>query len=318
MKFKGNLIGALISLAIFLGCAIAGGICLAAGIGDLAQDPEIISSVESVFENIGDFDLNVNLTTETENATAHYTRQLSDDIDTISIATSCCAVDIARGDEFAVDFTGVVADGSFAVTNESTTGEGDELNADYYFNDGIINATLSGGALKINVKASAKVFGVSNSVGRITVTIPDSYTGSLELGDGVAEINVSGLSLNGLTLSNCLGETEITGCSIQMLTVTDLLGEVDTGNCSIYGVDFSNIMGEISVDTKDAFTGDSAIRDVMGEVSIDLPVGAQLNVHSSDILGQVSIDSRLTGEASAPALDISDIMGVVTVEIDAD
>lgn len=322
MKIRGNVTGAVVSLAVFLAFAIAGGICLAAGFGELVANSDVINNVNDLVEYVDDFSLNVNVSDKTEKATAYYVRELSEDVEKVVIATEGCSVNVRSGSEFSVDFSGSVNQGKFAVLNESDEPNAteSEFDAAYYDHSGIINASFEDGVLKISIDAALEISGininVNANIGHITVTIPNTYTGSLELRDSFAEIGVAGLDFNELTLINCLGETDIHGGSIQMLNITNMAGEVDVDDCRVSGVHFENIAGEIDVSSDAAFTADSIVSDIAGEVNIDLPRGSQLNVTKDDILGEVGIDRAIVGSDTAPALDISDVMGEVVVEID--
>lgn len=324
MKIKGNVTGALISLAVFLAFAIAGGICLAAGIGELAQNTGAIEKLENIAGYFGDFSDFEGVDfggIGTEEATAYYSCTLGEDVKTIDLKASGNGLKVVTGNEFSVDFSGMVKSGQFSELNESTVlvSSSDVSGSDCYEHNGIIDVHLEGDVLTVKVNADNPVisFGnFENYYGKIIVTIPESYTGSLELDGSVSEIDVIGVSLDNLAFNGGVGEVDIDDCSIQMLTVEKLVGEVDTQRSRIYGVELSDITGEVSINTMDAFTNDSTISDVLGEVSIDLPFGSQLNISRSDVLGEVRIDRSITGGDDAPYMEISDVLGEVTVEID--
>ncbi len=340
MKFRGNVTAAVISLVVFLGFAVAGGVCLASGFTELVQNSDVINNFGDLVEFVDDFSFNidlngVNMDEDADRASAYYARTLSESIDSIAIKSTGCAVELREGDEFSVSFTGMVPGGKYDDLNASSAGRlpvssGDVSGSDvsasdvafdaaYYENSGIISARLSGSELTVDIDATVHLSGfnmsVNANVGQVVITVPVSYSGSVEVKDVFTEMKVSGLSLSELILENCMGETEIRACSIDMLTVSNMAGEVDVNNSSIGGVCFENIAGEINVDSDSAFTNDSVIDSVAGEINIELPYGSRLNVEKSGVLGEVDIDRRIDGDAGDVVLEISSVMGEVTVEI---
>ena len=61
MKFRGNVIAAVISLVVFLGFAAAGGICLATGFAELVQNSDVINNVGDLIEYVDDFSFHIDL-----------------------------------------------------------------------------------------------------------------------------------------------------------------------------------------------------------------------------------------------------------------
>lgn len=319
MKIRGIVTGALISLAVFLAFAIAGGVCLAAGFGELVNNSGVIETADDLFEYIDnyvdDFSMDLNVTADSEETTAYYGRTLSDEVESIVLETGGCRVDVFRGEEFAVEFTGSVEAGTFA----EDTASGEDAAADtaaYYASNGVIDAALNGSELKITVNSATTVWGINASIGSVKVCIPESYTGSFELVNSFAEINVRGISFDELTFNSCMGEIDVTGCDVNILNIENLAGEFDAETCSIQGLNFKNIAGEINVDSLTALTADSEITNVAGEVSVELPRGTELNITREDILGQVDIDRAIVGGENAPYLEISDVAGEVSIELD--
>ncbi|MBE6760327.1 MAG: DUF4097 domain-containing protein [Ruminococcaceae bacterium] len=321
MKYKSTVTVALTSFAIFFALAVAGGICTAAGFSDYAKNSGVVDSVKDFFDYLKDFRFTAS-DEDTEKANADYVRKLGSDVEKISVSTSGCSVDVRNGSEFSVTFSGSVTAGKFDDLDQ-TGGNKAVSAADAaadYDNSGIINASFTDGVLNISVESSKTFsivgFGGSSVPGHVTVTLPDTYTGSFELNDCFAEVSVSGLDLDELALNSCFGEVEVRSCGADMLTVTGLMGEVEVDGSRIAGVNFDSITGEISLDNLCAFTVDSTISDVMGEVTIDLPAGTQLDVDQNDVLGVVSIDRAITNGAGTASLTVTDVVGEVNVEID--
>jgi len=330
MKFKGTLTVALTSLAFFLAFAVAGGICLATGFTEYASNSEFINNANDLFNYVeqyaGDFDADgIGSGIRTQ---ASYERELSTDaVDTIVIDASGCAVDIkaVSGNMLSVDFNGLAASGVNTVFDDySTTADGETVfDSSYYAHEGVIKAELKGSELHISL-ATARIgssiggihFGINatTGIGDVRIALPASFTGNLEIKNSVDDIVIDGFNLENFSLTNCAGETDISRSTIGMLTVKNLAGEVDAKG-TILGVDFRNVAGEIKVDTAAVFDKDSIIEDIAGEIEIDLPYGSALNITKDDVLGMVDVNGIATGVASAPYLQISDVMGEVTVEI---
>lgn len=335
MKFRGNVTAAVISLVIFLAFAVAGGVCLASGFTELVQNSDVINNFGDLVDYVDDFSFNidlngVNIDEDADRASAYYARTLSGDIDSIAIKSTGCAVEMRRGDEFSVSFTGLVPGGKYddlsvespdrlTVSSGDVSGSDVAFDAAYYENSGIIEAHLNGGELTVEIDATIYVTGfnmsVNSNVGQAVITIPADYTGAVEVRDVFAEMKVSGLSLSELILKNCMGETEIRGCAIDMFTVSNMAGEVDVDNSSIGGVCFENIAGEINVNSDCALTVDSVIDSVAGEINIELPYGSKLDIDKSGVLGEVEIDRNIIGGTGDAVLEITGVMGEVTVEI---
>lgn len=320
MKYKTTATVALTSFAIFLALVVAGGICVAAGFPDYARNSGAVDSIQDIVEYVEDYNVNFEVG-NTEKATANYARELNGDVEKVVLSTGGCSVDVRNGSEFSVSFSGNVTAGKFADTNQS--GEKAISSADavaYYDNSGIIEASFNDGVLDISVDSAHSVqimgFGANTSLGHITVTFPNTYTGSFELGNCFAEVTFAGVDFDELTLDSCMGEVDIYNCSVNMLTVINLAGEANAEGCNIAGVCFDNVAGEINIETLCGLTADSTISDVAGEVSVELPRGSQLNVTRDDVLGEVRIDRAITGSTGAANLDISDVVGEVHVEID--
>lgn len=318
MKFKGNLIGAGICLAIFLAFAIAGGICLASGFAEIASNPEIMGELQDVVESFGDYnfvDFDGDVGRETS---ASYERELRSDVEKIVIADSGCDVIVRNGSEFSVTYNGKVRSSAFDSDGGKVVDT--ENSADYYEQDGAIKASFKNGVLTVSVDTVNKV-GIVNfgsiDLGEMTVTVPASYAGSLELNSVFGECDITGLSFDELIFDKCAGEIAVYGCDANMLVITDLAGEVDVEEGSkILGISIEDIAGEVNITTAAVITADSMIRNVAGEVNIDVPANTQLNVERSSVLGSVIIDREIGGGSDAPAMEIDSVMGEVTIEID--
>ncbi len=330
MKFKGTLTAALTSLAIFFAFAVAGGICLATGFGEYASNSEFINNVNDLYNYVEQYvdDFDNNSIASGVRTQASYERVLSmDSVDTIVIDASGCAVDInaVSSDMVSVNFNGLAASGANTVFDDySTTADGEIVfDSSYYAHDGVIKAELKGSELHISL-ATARIggsfaginFGINSTsgIGDVKIALPVSFTGNLEIKNSVDDIVIDGFTLENFSLTNCAGETDISRSTIGMLAVKNLAGEVDA-NGTILGVDFRNVAGEIKVETSVVFDKDSIIEDIAGEIEIDLPYGSALNITKDSVLGMVDVNGVATGVASAPYLQISDVMGEVTVEI---
>ena len=322
MKYRNNVTGAVISLAIFLAFAVAGGICLAVGFAELVANSDTINTVHDIVEYVDDFSFNVNIGDNTERATARYERELREEVKEIVIATGGSSVNVREGSMFSVDFSGSVGAGKYGNLAESDAPKAVESQSSeaYYDHSGIISASFEGGVLTVSVDSAINVQGVNFNWGAdmpsMVVTVPASYTGSLEIKDSFAEITMGGMSFDGLTLSNCMGEIDIYNSSINLLTVSKLAGEINVEDSEVSAVDISNIAGEVDVHSVVPFTADSIISDIAGEVNIELPAGSALNVYQNGVLGQVSIDRDIAGDAAAPVMEIDDILGEVNIDID--
>lgn len=342
MKYRTNITVALTSLAIFLALAVAGGICIAAGFADYAKNSGFIDSAKDIFEYVEDYSVDFSVS-ETEHAEADYVRQLGSEVERITVTTGGCSVDVRNGSEFSVIFSGKVNAGKFGnpgqndsnaaifaddvsasdISSSSDVSSASDIisaadAADYFFNDGIINARFIDGVLEINVESEKNIsivyFGTADPLGHVTVTIPDFYTGSLELKDCFAELTVAGLDFDELALSSCMGEIEISNCSANQFTITNMAGETDAEDCRFAAVYFDDIAGEINVDSRCGLTSDSLISDIAGEVNIELPAGSQLNVTRDAVLGDVRIDRSITDGEGAATLEIISVMGEVSVD----
>ncbi len=328
MKYRNTITVALVSLAIFFAFAVAGGICLGAGFGEYAKNSDMINNfsgfVEYVEEYADVFDDN-DFSISAQRSEAHYVRELDAELTSIVIDASggAVTVDVGATEEFRVDFDGNVKSGSYDVFDEYTQPvvSGDVVvdYADYYAHSGIIEARLKGdtlhisfdSALGVSIKPGFVNIGGNNS--RISVTLPASYNGSLEIKNCVEDTVLRGCKLDSLTLESAAGEILANG-NINMLVISNLAGEVDAEG-AIRGIDFSNIAGEISVNSTVALENDSVIENIAGEVEIDLPYGSTLNVERDNVLGIVDVDSSITGAADAAVLRVSDVLGEVIIEI---
>ena len=320
MKYKTTATVALTSFAIFMALVVAGGICVGAGFTDYAKNSGAVDSIQDIIEYVEDYDVSFEVG-DTERATADYVRELNSDVEKVVLSTGGCSVDVRNGSEFSVRFTGTVSAGKFTDTDQSSDKAISSADAvAYYDNSGIIEAGFNDGTLDIRVESAHSVqimgFGANASLGHITVTFPDTYTGSFELDNCFAEVTFAGVDFDELTLDSCMGEINLYNCSVNMLNVTKLAGEVDAEGGNIAGVCFEDIAGEINVDTICNLTTDSIISNIAGEITIELPVGSQLNVTRDDVLGELRIDRAITGGDSAVTLEVSDVVGEVNVEID--
>jgi len=314
MKYKTTVTVALTSFAIFMVLAVAGGICVAAGFSDYARNSGVIENAQDLIDYVEEFDINYTPASagETKTTSEEYTCELGREVKAIVIATGGCSVDVRSGSEFSVSFTGkTFIDKLTEAVSSADAG---------YDHSGIINAGFNNGTLDITIESARTFnivgFGANTSIGRLTVTVPSDYNGSLELKDSFAEIDLSGLDFNELVFTSCMGEIELRNCSANMLTISNLAGEASIEGGNIAGICFEKIAGEINLEPACELTADSIISDVAGEISIELPRGAQLNVTQDDVLGSVRIDRAITGGAGAANLTVSDVVGEVHVEID--
>ena len=211
MKYRNTLTVALVSLAIFFAFAVAGGICLGAGFGEYAKNSDMINNfsgfVEYVEEYADVFDDN-DFSISAQRSEAHYVRELDAELTSIVIDASggAVTVDVGATEEFRVDFDGNVKSGSYDVFDEYTQPvvSGDVVvdYADYYAHSGIIEVRLKGdtlhisfdSALGVSIKPGFVNIGGNNS--RISVTLPASYNGSLEI-------------------KNCVEDTVLRGCKLE-------------------------------------------------------------------------------------------------------
>lgn len=323
MKFKGNLIGAGISLAIFLAFAIAGGICFASGLPELASNTEVIGELEGIFEDVVDI---VDDFTPVEfggdsgrETAASYERELRSDVKSIVIEKTGCIIKVRSGSEFSVSYKGKVKSAALDSDSAKVTGTEDSVN--YYKQDGALYASFRDGVLTIGVETVSQIniVGFENIAkpGEMIITIPASYNGSFGIESCFGEVAVTALTVESLTLDKCAGEIEVYGCDIGCLVIDDLAGEVDVEDSEVQSVSMNGIAGEVNLSTTAAFTADCSVRNVAGEVNVEIPYGSGLNIVRNNVLGEVRVDKNLAGGAEWPDMEIDSVMGEVSVEYDS-
>ncbi|MBQ4312795.1 MAG: DUF4097 family beta strand repeat protein [Clostridia bacterium] len=299
MKKLGKL--AIIFAAVFLGCAIAGGIVTAIGLGQIANDEEFWNNVEQTMEEYGVMEI----IEEVGDPTSMVHTETEVSVDLISSSDS-------ETDSFEINIINAVGD---IVVKEGRDGrclvsyDGDIA---FDFTDPAILMTINDDSLDIEFDYGVGISGLTGfRGGDIVITLPEGYTSKLTMHNCVGNIMMNGLMLDELSVTNFAGDINVENTILNVFSASDFTGDIDIEG-QTGGFMISNCLGDISIESSSPLVSDSLFENCVGELSVDLPDGSGVNIIKDDYVGEVNIE----GNNGSKKVDITLTDGVGEVDIE--
>ncbi|MDV4151457.1 DUF4097 family beta strand repeat-containing protein [Clostridium sp. AL.422] len=150
----------------------------------------------------------------------------------------------------------------------------------------------------IIIEESEKTIKVmDNSKSDLTIDVPRSFNGDLDLDLGVGEYEINDLVLNNVDIENGVGDLTLNEISFNELDLESGVGNTTletskkTGEISIKGG-----IGETNVSLGD-INGNLKFEGGVGSARIRVPDNAPINITSSSGLGDAKIKAKTSGDA---------------------
>ncbi len=299
---KGVIISVIVLAVVMLGCFIAGGISLGAGIMQGFESMEIPAmfeqfgiedGVSSLMEYVQYVSGGERISYNSEYVSEPYTlsgEELSD-VDTLvieNVGYNIVLKGMPRTDA-ALSFSG-----KFPSTVETSE---------------IFTCTREGAALTFSGIEMPGHFNAA--VGTVTIYIPSDFDGDIIIRDCMGDAEFTNIHAANFRIEKYAGEIEGADINAEKVELYSVAGEVDlSGKLGAYSLD--SCAGEFSFNSKIEPSGDSTIKNTAGETAFNLPDTTEIYIINYELM--VEVECELDESSSGAQFSLENVMGEVTFE----
>lgn len=145
----------------------------------------------------------------------------------------------------------------------------------------------------------------------LTIYVPNTYTGNLNLNSSMGDISVSNLTLKDFTCKLSMGKSTFNNLSLDTFNYTNSMGDLEATNistntskvnCSMGKIKLNkfkgnltttNSMGDTDV-TYEAFNNSVTMNASMGRIKLTLPSSSEFYLSATNSMGNIACDFSLT------------------------
>lgn len=287
MKTAGKV--AIACSVIFFLCAVSGIVLTVVGCTQIANDAEFWNNISEKAEGFID-ELGISEVTFDIGNTAYVKFEeknvVENSIEKIVIKGIVYDVNICttQGEEIVAAFSGDLSEK--LIQKYNLTAQGGDTPIDF---------KIVGNEMTVEfAKTTVSIGGSYASKGDVTIYIPESFAGEVELEVCMGDVDIVGLNVSGFCAKGCLGDVDFEG-QLKSFSVQDCLGDID-------------------IITGSSLNGTSRIENNLGDIEITLAAGDRINIETEGNLGEITTEDVRAGSTASSDLLIKNNLGDVEIQ----